>query len=65
MGIFAIPVTVPGVGWAAVGTKPDEGEGPIGTGHSGTSQQVGSLGSGTILQPAGIVGNTAHLVGQI
>ena len=29
--------------------------------HCGTSQQVGSLGSGTILHPDGMVGNLAHL----
>jgi hypothetical protein len=33
-----------------------------GTGiHCGTSQQVGSFGSGTKVQPVGIVGNLAHL----
>lgn len=32
----------------------------IGT-HCGTSQQVGSLGSGTSVQPVGIVGYLAHL----
>ena len=64
-GTGACPVTTPT--WdVTLGrrTPAPVGVGPlVGTsGHSGTWQQVGSLGSGTAVQPAGMSGNLAHLV---
>lgn len=55
------PVTTPGtpvIETGAVGSGwPGEGNGI----HCGTSQHVGSLGSGTIVQPTGTFGYLAHL----
>ena len=64
VGILPLPLMTPGGGVTLGLMKPAPvGTGPlVGTsGHSGTLQQVGSLGSGTVVQPAGMLEYLAHL----
>lgn len=63
VGIGARPVSTPGLAVTGVGTKPGVGTGPaVGlTGHLGTWQHEGSLGSGTKVHSAGTLVYLAHL----
>lgn len=63
VGTGARPVSTPGLAVTGVGTYPGVGTGPaVGlTGHFGTWQQEGSLGSGTRVHSAGTLVYRAHL----